>query len=858
MQLPILYSCTSVVLGSGVKAMACALTLQAKKQDVIVVTKDTFLYAEITHTGDYMGPKGLSSDWDTPLFPPEVWANENELQPDKLKKYGEKLFRQRSIKLLYACQVVGQQNGSVLIGHKSGLYSIQCANVYDCREGLHPCTPCYCLHHMEGGMHQVLRLATQYSGTDPNSQFNRYEDALAHLPQGATLARGGTAPTELDGLSFSKSIRSGIDKLPDDLSYMEGNVPLQCANPIHQEFACRGMPTPQAKIMDYDVVVVGGGTSGAVAALASAQQGMRTLLIEMNHQLGGTATIGGVSTYWFGCRDGATKQVDEAVNDYYQKLNLPRRKCLWQDDDVFLPDLKAHALLGLCLNAGVDVRFHAISCGVKKEAEKVTGVFFAWENLFFLAQSKMVIDCTGDGDICMFAGAAHTYGSKRDSMPYWGSVAQYTTPDNYRNNFSTMVHVGDPKDYTRFIQAGRLRGDNMYDHGQYVAVRESRHIQGLETVTIESIVSMAPVLDPLYICFSNYDPKGRLTADMVYFGLLPPNQKIPIPRGAVIPVDELGKPIHGILTGGKAISCTHDAFPGIRMQPDLQQQGLALGVLAACVIRQSLPPWQVKNVAKEIAKAGGSKEKLSTTPSPPLEQVIFSLQGDEPWEWLDAPPTSYVAQVSPIIQIMTAPSIAALPLLQQALTKAATQSLRLTLSRLLLWHGDDAGAPAVIEAISDQLANRAGLPKRIASINFGQLLPDHGLMPEIVYLLNSLGHARHTPVLPIFQQVLTRLQCEVRDWMDLRSGIYCYCECFAYVAAKRKDQGMVPFIHQVLALPELNQESQNELLQERYHMLRITLLGALVALNDSTGAEALTEYLHHTNRSLALAAKMLL
>ncbi len=46
---------------------------------------------------------------------------------------------------------------------------------------------------------------------------------------------------------------------------------------------------------EFDVVVVGGGTAGTVAAIQSARLGAKTLVIERASQLGGTTTTGGVN-----------------------------------------------------------------------------------------------------------------------------------------------------------------------------------------------------------------------------------------------------------------------------------------------------------------------------------------------------------------------------------------------------------------------------------------------------------------------------------------------------------------------------------------------------------------------------------
>lgn len=788
-----LTTCKHLVIGSDLAAMICALCIDS--DDVLLISSDTFLYAQMVRSGDYRIPEGLKDPWRTLLFPDCVFE-QGRIHPDRLQRYGETLMRQHGVRLLYACQVLDAAEYKGTIAHKSGKYFIPFQAVHGPFHLPAPVSPCYCLHTMSGQEERIMLLPTAASGTDAKSQFTRYENAIRCLPKGMRLARGGTAVTCQMGPPYSTTEQ----------------------------------PAPQLSLAaskQYDVIVVGGGTAGAPAAFYCARQGLNTLVLEMNHCLGGTGTVGGVSYYWFGRRDGATAQIDAAVDRYYQQLNIPRNPGLWNNHDQFLPDLKAHALLGLCLDSGVDVQFGALVYDVEKRSNTVTGVYYAQNGKTYLARAKIVLDCTGDGDVCVLSGADHTYGNEIDGMTYWASLAQYTAPDQYQNNFSTMVHVGDPLDYSRFIQASRFHGGTLWDHGQYVAVRESRHIHGMETITLESLVSGNSGNDPLYICFSNYDPKGRLTADMAYFGFLPPNLHMAMPRGAVIPVTKTNSPLRGLLVGGKAISCTHDAFPGVRMQPDLQNQGLALAALAGCCITQNCQPWEAKNVSLTISQLGGSIPIDLLPKLISIEEAIEMITGDEPWHWLNMPVTQWQTSVSPVAVLMTATKETVLPLLQSAFRTASSSKRRLSLGRLLLWHGDSEGTAPILEALETLLDEASGLPVRKGPITFGQMLPDHGLMPEAVYLVNALSRSKDPKVDTLLFRILMLLEQTHRDWYDLRQGVYCWCESFAYIASARKDHSLDTLIRRLLMLPEFQQEVEDPLLQERLHMLRITLLRAI-------------------------------
>ena len=68
----------------------------------------------------------------------------------------------------------------------------------------------------------------------------------------------------------------------------------------------------------YDLIVVGGGVAGVSAALSSAREGLKVLLIEKNALLGGLATIGLISWYEPLCNGSGTQlmfsQTEELLN----------------------------------------------------------------------------------------------------------------------------------------------------------------------------------------------------------------------------------------------------------------------------------------------------------------------------------------------------------------------------------------------------------------------------------------------------------------------------------------------------------------------------------------------------------------
>ena len=111
----------------------------------------------------------------------------------------------------------------------------------------------------------------------------------------------------------------------------------------------------------WDVVVVGGGTSGAPAALASARAGARTLAIEYMDELGGVGTAGMISTYWYGFRNGYTAEVDKALGTKESWNQIQKSEWLRQQ----------------IMKSGAELWFASFGCGTVTNGNKVAGIVVA-------------------------------------------------------------------------------------------------------------------------------------------------------------------------------------------------------------------------------------------------------------------------------------------------------------------------------------------------------------------------------------------------------------------------------------------------------------------------------------------------
>ncbi|WP_179292578.1 FAD-dependent oxidoreductase [Bacillus sp. 7884-1] len=605
------------------------------------------------------------------------------------------------------------------------------------------------------------------------------------------------------------------------------------------------------------VLVAGGGSSGGAAAIVSAEEGMNTILVDLNPGLGGTGTFGGVDSYWFGKRHGYAEKITKLVHDVQKRINYKGHK--WNIE------AKKYALLELADRLGIEMLFNTITFGSITKGTRVCGSMIAtrWGACSLIADC--VIDATGDGDLAAFAGAEFVYGAARDHVTMWYSLAQYNKPGKLQNNFTSMVNVSDVQDYTRAILSGRRRWsvdvDGCHDHGIYVAPRESRHIIGDVVMNMSDQLLHRSWPDCINIHFSNHDMKGISEANWLHAGFIPPNLEIEIPYRMLLP-----KGLDGILVVGKAISATHDALPAIRMQSDLENLGGIAALAASMAVKENKFPRQIEYLIlqKKIVNEGLIPEHILTRTTEPLQYsdeqliaLIDSIEVDEPlYEYSNMRMNEIYQQRIPFVEISTVGK-RIIPFLEKAYS-GAVGTRKVRIAQALAMYGSTTGVPTLISEIMNMLQGEQ-LPKRTADILYVMMPPDHGAMPDVCYLLYSLGLTRDKRAIKVWQRVAELLNPSEEDFTDKMWGIFYYIHALCVGAEKLGAEDAVPFLKQLLSIPAISNQycyegHQADFFLERRALLELAIGRALARSGSYEGYEILINYLDDVRSLLSKQA----
>ncbi len=328
---------------------------------------------------------------------------------------------------------------------------------------------------------------------------------------------------------------------------------------------------------DYDVVVVGGGTAGAAAAIGAGRAGRRVLLLEYQEGLGGVGTVGLIGKPYHGRPVGFAKDVpfpheEGTVDDKMEWLRVKAREC------------------------GVEIWLGALGWGAITENDRVRGVAVATEQGAGVVTAEVVIDATGSADIAIAAGADYMYGDDdgRD-IALQGCGLPVRPLYGGMNTDFLLVDETDMLDVRRAL-VGPLQtmDENAYDEGTLIQTRERRRIVGDHVLCYLDQVAGRTYPDTIVYSASDYDTHGYPSDP--YFALFPhdaeslkanhpaPGASSYTPYRCLLP-----RGLEGILVVGLGISMRRDASAFVRMQRDVLNQGYAAGTAAAMASQAACP-----------------------------------------------------------------------------------------------------------------------------------------------------------------------------------------------------------------------------------------------------------------------------
>jgi len=155
------------------------------------------------------------------------------------------------------------------------------------------------------------------------------------------------------------------------------------------------------KQYEYDVIVCGGGTAGVIAAIASSRMGIRTLMIEKNGFLGGTAVGGGPIMSFLGPNGNPmVGGIPEEIIQILKKkgsspghIPFPR----WNSFTPFNPEEFKNTVALVYQKSGGDLLLHSFITDVKSKGDRLISILVQNGFESIELKGKVFIDATGDG-----------------------------------------------------------------------------------------------------------------------------------------------------------------------------------------------------------------------------------------------------------------------------------------------------------------------------------------------------------------------------------------------------------------------------------------------------------------------------
>lgn len=416
--------------------------------------------------------------------------------------------------------------------------------------------------------------------------------------------------------------------------------------PRQRLFGAQGYAMSMNK-QQFDVVVIGGGTAGVVAAVQAGRAGAKTLLVEKVGMLGGTTTVGGVN--FPGLFHAWGRQVIAGIG-----WELVTR-CVAESGGV-LPDFANYqcphwqlqirvnrfVYAALCdeavCDAGVDVLFHTMLADVMPEAEgRGWQLTLCTKGGLTEIGAAVVVDATGDANAAALADLPLHIPDESQPATLAYQASGYDVADldmdTINRAFDAEVRAGhlsytDASWSTTEPNIGRwLHGyGTQANHIHHINARDSegktrlelesrrsllrlyrflRQQPGLENLVIEQVSpecgvrETATIQGKATVTVEDYQ-SGRLWEDAVCHSFYPIDLHISsgtglemkplaegvvptIPRAALLPAGS-----QGFIVAGRCISSDRLANSALRVQATSMATGQAAGAMASLSVASGL------------------------------------------------------------------------------------------------------------------------------------------------------------------------------------------------------------------------------------------------------------------------------
>jgi 2-polyprenyl-6-methoxyphenol hydroxylase-like FAD-dependent oxidoreductase len=420
-----------------------------------------------------------------------------------------------------------------------------------------------------------------------------------------------------------------------------------------------------------DVLVCGAGLAGIGAAVAAARSGAKTMVVERNGFAGGffTAIIGSAFDGFVDERTGIPA-VGGIVFEMLERMQViapgqgPHLRYNVNGDLSFVemhperviprcdPERFKRAADAILAEAGIEILYHSQVTDVIASDGRVTSVLISNKAGLVAIQPKVVIDCTGDGDVAAWAGAATEKADSLQPMSLHFRIANLEPSFELRRRCAQVLQAayergdiglyGGPYPATFsgsdvYFNATRIAGDNtvpadwtqaeirgrqdawrmfglwkaelpefansyFMTSGPVAGARESRRIVGDYVLTGEDVRCGHRHDDVVVLGAWRLD---RHPATEPGYHDIPWTPPYDIPYRTLLP-----RNFENLLVAGRCHSATSEALASSRVTATAMGMGQAAGTAAALAIASTTTPRQipVTHLQDQLLAAGAILE----------------------------------------------------------------------------------------------------------------------------------------------------------------------------------------------------------------------------------------------------------